>query len=246
MSEDIEEIRKELEEIRRLKESMRHELESLRRERESVSRHLVSKPPKAMRPPRLRASKIDLTPLTESLEDMMEDLGEQIEQSLGALAGLDTDIRVPHLRVKKGRKKRRKRDIEEIPPERVADVISPLGSVERLKILEYLKDGSKSFNELENYIGKTGSSLTHHLNPLLDAGYVIKGEVRGTYYVTVEGSLAYRLAQWLTSQLEHERKLNGAKKRKTAAVSTTADSQEDGEQEVKVTIETDDEEDDLE
>jgi DNA-binding transcriptional ArsR family regulator len=177
---------------------------------------------------------------------MMEGLGEQLEHSLGTIAGLDADIRVPHLRVRKGRKKRRKRDVEKIPPERVADVISPLGSVERLKILEYLKDGSKSFNELENYIGKTGSSLTHHLNPLLDAGYVIKGEVRGTYYVTVEGSLAYRLAQWLTGQLEHERKLNGVKEKKLAAVSMTADSPFDDEQEVKLTIDPDDEEDELE
>ena len=28
--------------------------------------------------------------------------------------------------------------------------------------------------------------------------------MRGTYYVTVEGSLAYRLSQWLTSRLESE------------------------------------------
>ncbi|MFX0045484.1 MAG: winged helix-turn-helix domain-containing protein, partial [Candidatus Hermodarchaeota archaeon] len=73
----------------------------------------------------------------------------------------------------------------------------------------YLKDSGKSFNELENHTGKTGSSLTHHLNPLLEAGYVIKGEVRGTYYVTVEGRLAYRLAQWLTSKVERERSRSG-------------------------------------
>ena len=91
-----------------------------------------------------------------------------------------------------------------IPPEHVARFISPLGSEERLRILDYLKSGGKTFNELEQHTGRTGSSLTHHLNPLVDAGYVIKGEVRGTYYVTVEGRLAYRLAQWLTSRLEGE------------------------------------------
>ena len=37
----------------------------------------------------------------------------------------------------------------------------------------------------------------------------MKGEVRGTYYVTVEGRLAYRLAQWLTYRIEHQRKRNG-------------------------------------
>ena len=43
---------------------------------------------------------------------------------------------------------------------------------------------------------------------------MIKGEVRGTYYVTVEGRLAYRLAQWLTSRLEREKELEGKKKEK--------------------------------
>jgi DNA-binding transcriptional ArsR family regulator len=105
----------------------------------------------------------------------------------------------------------RDRDIEMIPPERVAKIISPLGSEERLRILDFLKEGGRTFNDLETHTGKTGSSLTHHLTPLLDAGYVIKGEVRGTYYVTVEGRLAYRLAQWLTSKVERqlERTVNG-------------------------------------
>ncbi len=94
--------------------------------------------------------------------------------------------------------------VESIPPERMARVLSPLGNVERLRILQFLLDGSKSFNELERFIGKTGSSLTHHLSPLLDAGYVVRGVVRGTYYITVPGRLAYRLAQWLTSQVERE------------------------------------------
>jgi hypothetical protein len=40
---------------------------------------------------------------------------------------------------------------------------------------------------------------------LIEASYVVKGEVRGTYYVTVEGRLAYRLAQWLTHRVEMQR-----------------------------------------
>ena len=43
---------------------------------------------------------------------------------------------------------------------------------------------------------------------------MIKGEVRGTYYVSVEGRLAYRLAQWLTSRLEEERVLSDVKEAK--------------------------------
>ena len=44
---------------------------------------------------------------------------------------------------------------------------------------------------------------------MVEAGFVVKGEVRGTYYVTVEGRLAYRLAQWLTHRVESQRKQNG-------------------------------------
>jgi DNA-binding transcriptional ArsR family regulator len=99
--------------------------------------------------------------------------------------------------------------IESIAPERVAKIVAPLGSEERLRLLDFLKAGGKSFNDIENHTGKTGSSLTHHLNPLVEAGYVVKGEVRGTYYVTVEGRLAYRLAQWLTHRVESQRKQNG-------------------------------------
>ncbi len=135
---------------------------------------------------------------------MMEGLGEQVRASLKSVGGIEGCIRAPQFRmVRMGREARRR--IETIPPERVAKAVSPLGSEERLKILDILKEGGKSFNELETLTGKTGSSLMHHLVPLMEAGYIIKGEVRGTYYVTVEGRLAYRLAQWLTGRVEAQR-----------------------------------------
>lgn len=215
MSDDIDKIRKELDEVRRLKEQLRDEVDDVRREKERLyfrrgPRHHphmhdasdLPEPPEPPAPPVL-----DLGKLTESLEDMMEGLGEQIQHSLRDLDGIDAKVYVPRIRFK--RKGHHRRFIEGIPPERIARVISPLGSEERLKILDYLKDGARTFNEIEEHVGRTGSSLTHHLNPLVEAGYVIKGEARGTYYVTVEGRLAYRLAQWLTSRLESERMTNG-------------------------------------
>ncbi|MHA2322669.1 MAG: ArsR/SmtB family transcription factor [Candidatus Thorarchaeota archaeon] len=149
------------------------------------------RPPRVPRVPRVARIDLDLEGLTDSLETMMDGLGDQIEMSLRSVEGL----KVPGIRVRKGRRrtKRRKgqrREIESIVPERVAKIVAPLGSEERLKLLDYLKTGGKTFNDIENYTGKTGSSLTHHLNPLIEAGYVVKGEVRGTYYVTVEGRLA--------------------------------------------------------
>ncbi|MHA1934278.1 MAG: ArsR/SmtB family transcription factor, partial [Candidatus Thorarchaeota archaeon] len=257
----VEKVRNEIEEIRRMKETLRAEIDDMRRQKDDfrTSRRRTREPraPRTVRPvkpvkspkPPKAPKLIDLRPLTDSLEDMMEGLGEQIETSLRGIEGLGTDIRVPQFHVKRrGRKSRRKSKgvqtlhIEDLPPERVARVISPLGSEERLKILDYLRDGGKSFNDLESYTEKTGSSLTHHLAPLIEAGYVIKGEVRGTYYLTVEGTLAYRLAQWLTSRVEAERIGNGQKMaRATAVKSSDALNDEKKEATVTVTIDDDDE-----
>jgi methyl-accepting chemotaxis protein len=228
MSDDLDKIRKELDEVRRLKEELRREVEDVRREKEDSHRRRaddarrraeVGRPvrpprppraPKAPRVPRVARFDLDLEGLTDSLETMMDGLGDQIEMSLKSVEGL----KIPDIRVYKGRRrtKRRKehrREIESIAPERVAKIVAPLGSEERLKLLDYLKTGGKTFNDIENYTGKTGSSLTHHLNPLIEASYVVKGEVRGTYYVTVEGRLAYRLAQWLTHRVEKQRERTG-------------------------------------
>ena len=190
MSLSTEDLRKELEEIRRLKEELKEEISDIKDSRFSSrprDRTFHIDPPV-----------IDLSGLTESLQDMMEELSDTIGDSVKGikLAKKKRKVKSPEYTSE---------DVEYISPERVARIISPLGSEERLRILDYLKTVSKTFNELEVYTGKTGSSLTHHLNPLQDASYVIKGEVRGTYYITVEGRLAYRLAQWLTDQVEGER-----------------------------------------
>jgi DNA-binding transcriptional ArsR family regulator len=198
--EELRDLRKELDEVRQLKENLKAERVGLRRD---------SPPPRPPRPRRtvhIEAPVIDLSGLTDSLETLMEDIGEQIEDSLGNLHEAKERIREKRIfrARRRGRPRTRDSEVEAIPPERVAKYIGPLGGEERLRILDYLKSGGKTFNELEQHTGRTGSSLTHHLNPLVNAGYVIKGEVRGTYYVTVEGSLAYRLSQWLTSRLESE------------------------------------------
>lgn len=227
MTEDIDKIKRELEEVRRLKEELRREVEEARRDRQEAfrleeeelraERDRVRKarpphPPRAPRAPRrvrpVRDIDIDLTGITDSLEDMMDGLGKSIEMSLKDVEGIGKNFRFPGVRIHKtGRKGRRvrKSDIEKIAPERVAKIVSPLGSEERLRILEFLKTGGQNFKDIENATQKYGSSLTHHLNPLVEAGYVVKGEVRGMYYLTVEGRLAYRLAQWLTHRVESQR-----------------------------------------
>ncbi|NHI83827.1 MAG: ArsR family transcriptional regulator [Candidatus Thorarchaeota archaeon] len=224
MPEDIDKIKEELKEIQRIRVDLQKELEDLRQEKKTLRSHerqsRSAKPVRPLRSPRARrTASIDLDPLMESLDVMMDDLGEQIRFSLSGIEDIGSEIgeRFSKSLGKKIRisprtaRRRTKRDkeVEAISPERVARIVNPLGSEERLRILDFLREGGKTFNELENHTGKTGSSLTHHLNSLLEAGYVIKGEVRGTYYVTVEGRLAYRLAQWLTSQVERERSKSG-------------------------------------
>jgi DNA-binding transcriptional ArsR family regulator len=218
-----EELKKEVEEVKadkRMRElgedrprlhreeerRMKAEARRLREEARRVRAARPVRPPKAPRVPRVARVDLDLEGLTDSLETMMDGLGDQIEMSLRSVEGL----KIPGIRLRKGRRrtksrKEHRRDIESIAPERVAKIVAPLGNEERLKILNYLKEGGKTFNDIENFSGKTGSSLTHHLNPLIEAGYLVKGEVRGTYYVTVEGRLAYRLAQWLTHRVEKQR-----------------------------------------
>ncbi len=249
MTDNVDDIKRELDEVRKLKEELRREVEDVRREKEDTlrrraevtrerARHSKPQAPRPPKPPRrvrpVRDIDIDIGGITDSLEDMMEGLGKSIEMSLKGVEGIGHSIRVPgvrvHRRSRKG-KKIRKSDIEKIPPERVAKIVAPLGSEERLKILEFLKEGGKTFNEIEIYTEKTGSSLTHHLNPLVEASYVVKGEVRGTYYLTVEGRLAYRLSQWLTHRVETQR-------------TRTGNNESNGEEEISVDF--DDESDDEE
>ena len=249
MNDNVDDIKKELDEVRKLKEELRREVEEIRREKEDTIRDEVDRvrkrvkdrhgrKPRAPRPPRgvppvPPVPDIDLSGITDSLEDMMDGLGKSIEMSIKGVEGIGKSIRIPGIRVRRsGRRKRkvRKSDIEKIPPERVAKIVAPLGSEERLRILEFLKGGGKTFNEIEVFTEKTGSSLTHHLNPLVEAGYVVKGEVRGTYYLTVEGRLAYRLSQWLTHRVERQRTKtgnNGANGEAEVTVDFEVDSEDD-------------------
>ena len=258
MSDELDEIKRELEEVRRLKESLKEELDEVRESKSELKRRenelhreaervRMTKPPEPPRVKPVPPVRIDLTGLTDRLDTEMERIGTELEKSF---KGLEDAFAVPGLFLKAGkRSKKRDREIEKIQPERVAKVISPLGSEERLRILNYLKDGPKQFKDLELHTGKTGSSLTHHLDPLMEAGYVIKGEVRGEYYVTVEGRLAYRLAQWITSKVEDEvvRRNGGAKvvhkkgpKSESVTIRFDEESEEDEDDEPLDDVEEDD------
>ena len=265
MNDNVDDIKKELDEVRKLKEDLRREVEDIRREKEDTIRRRAeehrgkeksrrARKPRAPHPPRsvppvppvppVREIDIDLSGITDSLEDMMDGLGKSIEKSIKGFEGGGKGFRIPGIRVhrtgRRRKRKVRKSDIEKIPPERVAKIVAPLGSEERLRILEFLKGGGKTFNDIEIFTEKTGSSLTHHLNPLVEAGYVVKGEVRGTYYLTVEGRLAYRLSQWLTHRVEKQRTKTG-NNGSNGEAEVTVDFEEDSEDDAAIIIVEDEE-----
>ena len=261
---ELDEVRKLKEELRREVEDIRREKEDTIRRREKAHRRTEesihsrrSKPPRPSSrvppvPPVPPVADIDfdLSGITDSLEDMMDGLGRSIEASIKGVAGIGKSFRIPGIhihrtdkrgkKVRKRSKKMRKSNIEKIPPERVAKIVAPLGSEERLRILEFLKGGGKTFNDIEIFTEKTGSSLTHHLNPLVEAGYVVKGEVRGTYYLTVEGRLAYRLSQWLTHRVEKQRTKTG-NNGSNGEAEVTVDFEEDSEDDAAIIIVEDEE-----
>ena len=82
--EELRDLRKELEEVRQLKESLKAEISDLRRD---------SPRQKYRRKAHIETPMIDLSGLTESLEVMMEDIGDQIQDSLGNLHDAKERIR---------------------------------------------------------------------------------------------------------------------------------------------------------
>lgn len=91
------------------------------------------------------------------------------------------------------------RDIRD--PLIVAKFMGALGNEERVRILGELDTENSTFNRLERITNKKGGTLKYHLNQLEEAGFVTQDQNRGSYRITVEGKLAYRLAVWLASCL---------------------------------------------
>jgi len=79
--------------------------------------------------------------------------------------------------------------ILQTPTEEAVKLLSPFSSEHRIKILMELVRYPKSATDLSNATGLDGGQLYHHLDPLLDAGYVNK-EYRGKYALTKLGEVS--------------------------------------------------------
>jgi len=83
-------------------------------------------------------------------------------------------------------------DIESIlkcSPKRIANLLSPFSSEQRILILKTLIEGDRSSSELSHVTGLEGGQLYHHLKELALAEYIEQKE-RGVYTLTEKGKMA--------------------------------------------------------
>ena len=73
-------------------------------------------------------------------------------------------------RVREKMKKRKKTDKRSVTP---VSVFKAFGDVNRIRIVERLKDGESSAAKLLEYLNITQPTLSHHMKILCDAGIVI-------------------------------------------------------------------------
>ncbi len=82
------------------------------------------------------------------------------------------------------------------------DTLKALSDPTRRKILEILKNGTKSAGELGEYFDMTGATLSHHLSILKKAG-LVDDEKKGTYiYYTINTSVIEDMFVWIKNLLE--------------------------------------------
>ncbi len=84
------------------------------------------------------------------------------------------------------------------------DTLKALSDPTRRKILEILKQGSKSAGELGEHFEMTGATLSHHLSILKKAG-LVDDEKKGTYiYYTINTSVIEDMFVWIKNLLEDD------------------------------------------
>ena len=108
----------------------------------------------------------------------------------GVFGNAEKDIQA-HKESKKGEISQK---IEDLPEAKIADLFSPLGHMERIKILKSLMTGGKYFTELMNETGLSHSPVYFHLNVLQKASYVNQEFARGRYLITAVGEEAMSFA----------------------------------------------------
>jgi len=106
-----------------------------------------------------------------------------------------------------------KESLGDVEPRRLAKLAEPLSHEARIRILRLLKEGPRTFSELEAELGLKSGHLKFHLGKLVKAGYVINLGRRMGYAITKLGSDALRALELLYSlhrdYLTLERRMGG-------------------------------------
>lgn len=119
------------------------------------------------------------------VEDVMEGVGEEIEQSLF----VHPRGRFVVNRIRKPRRAARA-DAKE-----AASVMSALGNEYRLKALDALSSGGLYASDFQEILGEISpSTLSSHLDVLEEAGLILQERRRGRYLITIPGRLAIKMS----------------------------------------------------
>ncbi|MEM1658029.1 MAG: winged helix-turn-helix domain-containing protein [Candidatus Jordarchaeales archaeon] len=89
---------------------------------------------------------------------------------------------------------------DEVEEDKIAELLPPLSSPMRIRILKVLSRGGRSFADLERATSMRGGHLQFHLSKLVEAGFVVQEKPRGRYVLTRSGLAVLRLLRELAGQ----------------------------------------------
>lgn len=72
-----------------------------------------------------------------------------------------------------------------------------LADKNRLKILLYLKQGSKPAGEIAKQFSVSASTISYHLSILENSGLIFSWRVKGYIYYSIKFSEFYEIIDWL-------------------------------------------------
>lgn len=72
-----------------------------------------------------------------------------------------------------------------------------LADKNRLKILLYLKQGSKPASEIAKQFSVSASTISYHLSILENSGLIFSWRVKGYIYYSIKFSEFYEIIDWL-------------------------------------------------
>jgi len=94
---------------------------------------------------------------------------------------------------------------EKVNLAKASSAMNALGNEHRLRILKGLMYGGKYISDLQERMPEiTSSTLSSHLDVLIETGLVVQEKTRGRYLITMPGRIAYKMANKIARLLERE------------------------------------------